>query len=241
MKKLKYTEDWKINFPQCDISSRLKITEISNIFQIIANNHAHLLEMDYRQMSAYNQAWVLSAMRIELEKLPTWNQAISNHTWIQEYTDGRAIRNFVQKHNDKPFANLSSLWVVINTEKRRPEPLAVDISGIEFFPHEKVTQSPIQRLNIQLEAQEIQQRKVLYSDLDVVGHVNNIKYMEWCLDLLPIDFHLKKKIKAIDLNYLRELNFGAEVTIYQTQQEDGIYFYIKKAETIVFAMRVEER
>ena len=28
----------------------------------------------------------------------------------------------------------------------------------------------------------LRRHKVLFSDLDIVGHVNNVKYIEWCLD-----------------------------------------------------------
>lgn len=234
-----YTHTTEVFIQQCDFTSQLKITEINNICQTTAIAHSFFWGMDYVQMQKYNQVWVLSGMRIEIEKLPYCTQTIESKTWIQEIQETRAIRNFSLKHNDQTLANISSLWVVINTQHRKPEPLAVPISDLKLFPEEKATETPLQRININIQAQKIATHTVKYSDLDIIGHVNNIKYMEWCLDLLPISYLLEKKIKAIDLNFMKELKAGDKVEILQTHQPDGIYFYIQKEKTMIFAMRVE--
>jgi acyl-ACP thioesterase len=41
------------------------------------------------------------------------------------------------------------------------------------------------------------ERKVSLSDLDIVNHVNNVKYLEWCLDLVD----LKLGQKSFEMNF----------------------------------------
>ena len=52
--------------------------------------------------------------------------------------------------------------------------------------------------------------KVQRSDIDMLGHVNNVKYTEWLLNQRKID----PRIKNIQINYLQEAKLGDEVLFY---------------------------
>ena len=81
--------------------------------------------------------------------------------------------------------------------------------------------------------------KVVFSDLDALNHVNNVKYIEWCLDCLPLEILEKNLIKAIDINYLKEVTFNQNIAIYSSINEKEIYFYIKLDKIVCFAMKLE--
>jgi acyl-ACP thioesterase len=66
-----------------------------------------------------------------------------------------------------------------NTEKRRPEALALPYEHISI--ERKPTNASFSKIIINPEKGSFE--KVVYlSDLDIVNHVNNVKYLEWCLD-----------------------------------------------------------
>ena len=69
---------------------------------------------------------------------------------------------------------------------------------------------------------------MLFSDLDVVNHANNVKYLEWCLDYENPKNLLLSKVKAFDMNFMRELNLNDEAIISKTSNEDRKYFYYFK-------------
>ena len=74
------------------------------------------------------------------------------------------------------------------------------------------------------------------SDIDIVNHANNVKYLEWCLNALDSKYILRQKIKGFEMNFLRELSLNDEVTIAQKDQTIVIY----KADKTCFALELNE-
>lgn len=236
-----FYKNWEIYISQCYPNSLLKITELSNICQQVAALHSAAWGMSYTDMQKHHQAWVLSSMRFELFDMPKWHQTIQSETWIENLKGMRSIRNFEIKKDNQWVAKASSLWVVLNTERRRPEPLAIAYDNLQQYPDRKATSLSTSRIDLTLEAQTVGKRTVLYSDLDIVGHANNVKYMEWCLDTLDRDIIDNNRIKAIDLNYLKEIHYKDLIEIKRCEKNFFIYFYITKQDNIYFAMKLEIR
>lgn len=235
-----YSKSWEIFISQCSSNSKLKFTELSNLFQLTAAKHSDLGGMSFFDMQSNNQAWVLSSMRLEVDKLPIWHEEVDVKTWIEKLDGVRSIRNIQMLQNGKPIAGASSLWVVLNTQKRRPEGIAIDHAHLEKFPDLKATKLDYNKVDLKIKTEKICDYKVKHSDLDIVNHVNNVKYLEWCLDYLPENFLETYKINALDMNYLSELNLNDLVTIERSELiENKMYIYIKKDSKIIFALTIE--
>jgi hypothetical protein len=63
-------------------------------------------------------------------------------------------------------------------------------------------------------------RTVRYSDLDVNGHMNNCRYMDWVSDTLPGTFHASHRVSEFTVNYLSEARESEELRL-QFQLSDG--------------------
>ena len=230
---------YEITIDECSINSKVRITNLLNALQAVAGKHSDLGGMSYFDMQQNNQAWVLSSMRVEIEDLPKWHEVIEIETWIETLSGIKSIRDFNVWLNEKKIIGVNSLWVVLNTSKRRPENIAISHEHLEKFPNKKPTQSPFHRIDLNQKVEWITNRKVVYSDLDALNHVNNVKYIEWCLDCLPIEILQKNNITSIDINFLKEVTFNENVSIYRCIIQNNVYFYIRLQETICFAMKLE--
>lgn len=235
----KYKGSCQVTIDKCSINSKIRFTDLMNILQALAGKHSDLGGMSYFDMQKNNQAWVLSSMRIEVEDLPQWHETIEMETWIETLAGIKSIRDFEVFLSEKKIIGINSLWVCMNTQKRRPEAILIDHSHLEKFPNKKPTKQSFAKIDLSKPAKLIAEHTVVYSDLDALNHVNNVKYMEWCLDCLPIEIHQHAKIKAIDLNYLKELTFNQKAVIYCWQTEKEFYFYIHENANICFAMHLE--
>ena len=235
-----YTKNWEIFISQCSWNSSLRYTELSNLFQLTAAKHSDLGGMSYFEMQESNQAWVLSRMRLEIDHLPIWHEEVEVKTWIESLDGVRSVRNIQMLQNGKPIAGASSLWVVLNTQKKRPEGIAISHDHLVKYPDLKATAKDYNRVDLNVETKKITEYKVKFSDLDIVKHVNNVKYLEWCLDYIPVEYLENNAIKALDLNYLNELNLDDVISIESSEIIDNsIHMYIKKEEKIYFALKVE--
>ena len=79
---------------------------------------------------------------------------------------------------------------------------------------------------------------VCLSDLDIVNHVNNVKYLEWCLDLVDENLILNQNIDSFEMNFLKELSLGDKIVIHECITEKATIFSITKDEKTSCALQL---
>lgn len=228
-------KDWEIYFSQCYPNGALKFPELTNILQLSAAEHADLGGVGFDDLSKYDQSWVMNRMRIEIDELPTFSQDVQVKTWIEELKGFKSLRNFEVSREGKKLIGVSTLWAIFNMKRRRPDSFQFDTSYVEQFPDMHATEIPNQRIALDFEVSDIYEQKVQFSDLDIVNHVNNTKYLEWCINYLEPILILKNKIKTIDFNFIKELSLGDDILIQKGEFDNKIGFKILKGEQICFA------
>ena len=57
------------------------------------------------------------------------------------------------------------------------------------------------------------------SHLDVNGHVNNVKYLEFVLDSFPLEWS-QHSISDVTVNFINEARYGDEVVVRTAKQSD---------------------
>jgi acyl-ACP thioesterase len=233
-------QEYEINFLLCYPNGLLKYTELCNLLQITAGNHADLGGISYLDMQAHNQAWVMSKMRLEIDKLPKWGDKIIIKTWIKSLENSRSVRSMEVYLNNEKIIACESYWAVLNTQTRKSDTLALNHAHFEIFNINATNQSTV-KIDIEVKAEEIGTHKVVLSDLDIVNHVNNVKYMEWCLDFENPKRLLKQELKAIDINFMRELNLGDEALIKESKADKISIYSIDKEIKSVYALKIEWR
>jgi medium-chain acyl-[acyl-carrier-protein] hydrolase len=233
-----FSKDWEINFTQCMPNGYLKYTDLCNILQLTAAAHSASAGISFSDMQEFNQAWVLSKMRVEITSLPKWGDVVQVKTWINTLEKSRSVRAFEIYMNGEKLLGCVSFWAVFNTEKRRPEGLALPYDHIEFYPEIKATNEIFSKINISSEKEDVFTKSVYLSDLDIVNHVNNVKYLEWCLDHLETNLILNQKIKSFEMNFLRELSLNDKVIIHENLSEDSVIFSITKGNKNCYALQL---
>lgn len=229
-----FEQEWYVHFTQCNPNGKLKYTELCNYLQLTAGFHAEKGGISYTDMQAADQAWVLSRMRVEVDDLPRWGDTIIVRTWIVSLENSRSVRAMEVYRDGVKIAGCETFWAVINTKRRRPEELALPHAHFEKFGESFSTKDRVRRLQTVAVDATIAKRSVAVSDLDIVSHVNNVKYLEWCLDVADPETVLKNRLSALDMNFMRELVLGDEVAI---ASEDNRYTVLKDGKPC-FALEV---
>lgn len=232
-----YSHRWEINFTQCAPNGYLKYVDLCNLLQLTAAEHSILGGLSFNDMQEHHQAWVLSRIRVEIDTLPKWQDKVTVKTWIELLEGNKSIRNIEMYLDGKKIVGATTYWVVFNTQLRKSEPLALPHEHFEKFDEHKATEASFSRINILQETKKIADRTVVLSDLDIVNHVNNTKYLEWCLDALNLKMILKQGLKNFEMNFLRELNWNDTVEIHADENND--FFTVTKDEKVCFALVME--
>ena len=233
-----FSKDWEINFMQCTPNGYLKHTDLCNILQLTAASHSEIGGISFMDMQAFHQAWVLSRMRLEITALPKWKDVVTVKTWINTLENSRPVRAFEMYVNGKKMIGAETFWAVFNTKIRRPEALALPYDHFEMYPEKKATKKSFSKINISDEKEIIFEKTIVLSDLDIVNHVNNVKYLEWCLDRVDEKIILNHGIESLEMNFLKELSIKNTVVIHESILEKEYIFSITKEDKSCFALQL---
>jgi acyl-ACP thioesterase len=107
-----------------------------------------------------------------------------------------------------------------------------------LYPEHKATKKTFSKINFNSETEMVFEKIVALSDLDIVNHVNNVKYLEWCLDFIDVELILNQKIKSFEMNFLKELSLKDKVVIHENLTSDAMIFSITKDDKTCFALQL---
>jgi len=131
-----------------------------------------------------------------------------------------------------------TFWAVFNTKIRRPEALALPFEHFELYPEHLATQKPFSKINLNNDKEFVFEKTVFLSDLDIVNHVNNVKYLEWCFDFVDVELILKQKIESFEMNFLKELSLKDKVVLHENLNDNPTVFSITKDDKTCFALQL---
>jgi acyl-ACP thioesterase len=125
--------------------------------------------------------------------------------------------------NGKTVAEAYSVWALLDLVRQKLLPTSE-------FPYEIEPEVP---LGAELTARVrfpstagmelIGDRKIVYSDIDYNGHMNNTHYPNMLCDFTP-DI-LSKNVTGFTLSFLHEAAFGHTLKVYRSEREGGGYFF----------------
>ncbi len=234
-----FSKNWEINFMQCTPNGYLKYTDLCNILQLTAAAHSEIGGISFIDMQLHHQAWVLSRMRVEITQMPKWKDTVTVKTWINTLENSRSVRALEVYVNTIKMVGCETFWAVFNTQSRRPEALALPYDHFELFPEMKATEIPFSKINIKEDKEMVFERSVVLSDLDIVNHVNNVKYLEWCLDFADEKLVLNQKIESFEMNFLKELHLKDHIEVHESANKTALIFSITKKQQMCFALLLE--
>ncbi len=202
----------------CDFTKRLFIGHLGNNLLNAADFHSNDRGYGVNYLNTINKTWVLSRLSIELEEMPAIYENFIVETWIDSVMRYFTNRNFkIADDEGRVYGYGKSIWAMIDTATRQP----VDIlktngetisKYLETEYVNPIRKSPRVKLDTDLKLQK--SILVTYSDIDINGHVNSIKYIEHILDLFPLDQYKKYRIKKFDIAYIMESYNNEKLNFY---------------------------
>ena len=138
-------------------------------------------------------------------------------TWVESAMRYFTSRNFrVVGEDGQVFGYGRSIWAMIDTET----------NGAINNWIEKDKECPIDkggRVKMGDEAQLVRTIDTNYSDIDINGHINSVKYIEHVLDLWDIDWYQQHAIKRFEIAYVAEAHQGDKLSFYKEQIAENEY------------------
>ncbi|PAP77831.1 acyl-[acyl-carrier-protein] thioesterase [Rubrivirga marina] len=186
---------------------RASVLTVADYFQEAAGEHARSGGVETFDLGESTGTWVLHRLRLRFDGLPHMRQSVEVETWPSGRDRLKAYRDYRLWNEDREaLAVGTSAWFVIDVERRRPVRLP---AGLERFgPAEPEDALSFDRPPEAPEAAEHARTfHVRRSDLDRVGHANNVRFLEWALEALPSS----EGLREIEVLYQSEAVYGDDV------------------------------
>jgi medium-chain acyl-[acyl-carrier-protein] hydrolase len=214
-----------------DFQFRATMASLGDILLTTAGINADDNGFGLRRLHDMDSAWVLSRMAIEMIRYPEQYENIQVETWVEEVGRANTTRNFcIRDEKNEIIGNACSVWVFFDMKTRRAKDLKT-LEGIHEYANGEpgMIGKPIKIDAV--EGEDYDGFKVKYSDIDINGHVNSIRYIQWISDCFSLDCYRKCSVKRFEINYMNEMLFDDFVDIVGQQIESGDFrFEIRKGD-----------
>ena len=235
-----YRQQFHIEPTAVDRFGRLKPSTLLLFAQEVAGHHSDLLSLTYDGLAARGLFWAVIRNRVQITRLPLEGETITLETWPMPTTRTAYPRSTVayDEQGNELFRSVS-LWVLMDLNTRAmilpgKSGVIVDgtLRGTELASPRSLALKPMSNSCT---------RRVCFTDLDVNGHMNNARYLDWIMDLLPSAFHKDHPVKDFTLCYMNEAREEQLLDLsWELEDENNLQVDIQRGgQDRVFAARVE--
>ena len=218
---LKYTEGHDVKYYECDFTRNMTLPMLISVL-------IHAVEMqensvtDPSILSNKQLGWIITQYTLDIKRLPKQNEYVFVTTEAESYNKYFCYRDFwLHDQQGNELVVMKSSFALMNLQNRKIVPITSDV--IDVYQAEKVAKTKrfpkVEQLQQNSNCKKYQVR---YFDLDGNKHVNNAKYFDWIMDVLPRDFLENYEPQFVNIQFEKEVNYGEVINSFFELEYDNL-------------------
>ena len=242
----KYSEERIVSCYEANANHFLKPAAMLDMMQEAAGRDAENLGFGYENMISSNTAWVLSRVKLQFHNYPKWRDTINLKTWHKGANRIFYLRDFLLEDTDgNTLACATTSWLIIDLSSRRMVRNSTLAENFDSSAMDDAIADQAEKVVFpkDVEPDHVTTHKVVWSDIDTNGHVNNVKYAVWAMDIVDYADACSRPLKEMLINFDAEVLPGKEVELYRIRQEgeEGLVYYVqgKVAGKVCFSIKLD--
>ena len=209
---LTYQMKMKIPFDMADMNGHIKLPDVILLsLQVSGMQSIELGVSDKDVLERYNLVWIITDYEIDVVRLPRFAEEITIETEALSYNRLFCYRRFtIYDEAGQDLIHMMATFVLMDRDSRKVQ--AVESEIVAPYQSEfdkKLIRGPKYE---SLEEPFSKDYHVRFYDLDMNGHVNNSKYLDWIFEVMGADFLTHYIPKKINLKYVKEVRPGGVIT-----------------------------
>ncbi len=226
----KYRFNLEVPYFACDPEGYMTPTYILNYFGEASSAHSDYLNLGVKELMNLNYGWILNRWKLYFLSYPRVKEKISIETWTSSVNRFYANREFILYNEENEIlAKATTVWVFLDLEKQRPIRIPKEIEERYNCNDEPVFQDfyNFKETEIKENSKVFATRK---SDIDYNKHVNNVKYLDWILEVIPETIDANYWLHSLEIQYKKEILYGDQIVSSiskKEKNEDSLYFLHK--------------
>ena len=209
---LTYQMKMKIPFDMADMNGHIKLPDVILLsLQVSGMQSIELGVSDKAILEDYNLVWIITEYDIEVVRLPRFAEEITIETEALSYNRLFCYRRFtIYDETGQELIHMMVTFVLMDRDSRKVHAVEPEIvAPYQSDFDKKLIRGPkYESLNEPIS----KDYHVRFYDLDMNGHVNNSKYLDWIFEVMGADFLTQYIPKKINLKYVKEVRPGGVIT-----------------------------
>lgn len=189
----------------------INIATVCNHLQDMASRHADTMGFGLHDLQQSGHFWLLARLHVMLDRLPCYGKKVHVSTWPSGNERLVALRDFLIREGDTIIGHATTSWVTMNVKTHRPD-RPDTILDKRFIPDREhaltFPSKAIQRLKDGEHTAPLTARR---ADIDINGHVNNVRYVEYALEAVPQAWAEERHCLGLDIQFRHESFAGDNI------------------------------
>lgn len=227
-----YNKEIVFTFSNCNMHRKIKLSTLLTFFSDIAGEDYTVRGLSHSFLNEEGFVFLVSSYSVNFIRKPSEGELLTLRTWEQGVSGPKISREYeIVDSNGKVLVSAKSIWCLVDPNNHK-------IQRPNKFPYKEFTVNnhkadakDCEKIKYSNE-KKIGERKILYSDIDANGHVNNSKYGDFIIDAISFK-DAEREMRAFQIEFICEAKYGDDIEIYAEYNYD-------KTEIIVIG-RVDDK
>lgn len=224
----KYSRDFVIPYYECNKTGLVRPASILAYMAEVSTLQSDCLGVGIVELLNNNQAWMLNRWRVKFLKYPKAQERIKVETWCSSIDRFYALREFaVYNESGEKIIKASTQWVLVDTLKKRPKRVPQDMIEIYGSISEKHFEDFYDfRADFDTDMENAEDFHVRKSDIDCNNHVNNVKYLGWIVEPIPLEIDENNLLYELEIMYKKQIKYGELIcSSYIKSDEENTFLH----------------
>lgn len=220
-----YEEKMKASVEDFGKDARLTERSILKFLENIGAYHSDLVGYGALDIPRTGISWILLEWKVEILRYPTYGEYFYVKTWSRGVsTPFTTYRDYeIYAENGEKLVIASAKWTAVNVLEKKIEQLTGEM--LDRYETEEAHVFAEKEILRQKEPTSYEAEMTFRArrhEIDLNGHVHNLCYLDFALDILPCDVYEMRDFRHIRVTYRKEIKANEEITC-KYHGEDGAH------------------
>lgn len=209
-----FSKEFEITVSDITENNELSNKGILRILQEIACIHSAQVGYSINTVNQTNQSWVILNWKLHVYSRPCWNTKLHVSTWESNQRHISFYRDFeITDFDNNLVAVATSKWILLDLNKRTFAKLTPEILSKYPCTDKHVFTEPFNEKLVEPENSTfVKDYIVLQRDLDTNHHVNNLNYLDFAHEALPVN--ISNNFNDVEIMYKSEAKLDDILEMY---------------------------
>jgi len=232
-----------------DYKDQIQMHSLFSMMQEAASLNADVYGWGSEVLDPMDICWLLLRISVRMTRRPSWQEKITIETWSRGSDKIYFLREFLFYDAEGiRIGEGSSVWILANKSNHRPvRPSAImeiskvtsdPVTALPFDPPKIKPVADTAWMSANISGENTIVKYADFSEIDRNHHVNNTRYVAWCMDAAHNRSLDQGDILGIDINYNSEIHFGEKVVLFfkeEANKELHVDGFVASGDRIAFS------